>query len=725
MIYNSILLFSSSIKEEKMKKFCLILCLFVLLFSLLSCSNGDGDGEKNTGTAATTGSQTQPQGITLDNTAGISVSVNGNAKLTAINLATGNETANVMWSSDNTEVATVDISGNVRGVSDGTATITATSIDGKYTASCQVTVSSVVTGIGLDQSEIRLDVGESAQIFATIYPIGVKNNGISWTSSMESVASVSQDGTVRALSNGMTSIIAKSLDGDYIASCSVTVVTPVAEIRIGESDLMLNKGVSSSLTYTISPVDASDKTLVWSSSDESVAAVIDGRVTAIGAGKATITATAINGVSGKCEITVTSPVLGVTLNYNELTLNIGDLQQLIATVNPTDADVKDVIWSSADPSVVAIDSDSGTLKAMSAGNTVITVMTVEGSFTADCYVRVIKPISAITIEGNYHELFVGNTLQLVENIIPADAEPEELVWASTDESIATVSPTGLVTAVSHGTVVVTVTSKYGAVGSCTINSIDPSMLSVDVTEVRVSKDFVVLYVGEKYELEITVLPENASNKNITFDVSNDACVSIKDNVVSAVAPGLITITVKTSNPGVTADIIVQIKNLSEEEIAAKIAEYQNEIKAENDRYDKAVGALESEFNKKSKELNDILLSSGVSGKEEYETQKALLTAQLLDYQKIRDEAELNGNTEVVNEYNELINSTNKKLSNLEGDYKTRLKIEAELKDLRDQYTEDKSKEDVIHNANISAIEYDYQFIKPYITDPEPEQDPES
>ena len=707
-----------------MKKVCLILCLLLIAGLLFACGEDDEQPDNQTGAVTTTAQTTPTQGITLDNTTGISVGVNGTAKLTAINLATGNETSNVMWSSDNTAIATVDISGNVRGVSDGTAIITATSIDGKYAASCAVTVSSVVTGIGLDQSEITLDIGTSAKILATIYPIGVKNNGIQWTSSMESVATVSDDGNVTAISNGMTSIIARSLDGDYIAYCNVTVVTPVYEIAFNDSQLMLNNGISTSLTYSVIPADATDKSLVWTSSDESVAAVIDGRITGIGAGKATITATASNGVAGKCEVTVTSPVLGVTLNYTELTLNVGENQQLVATINPTDADVKDVYWSSGDPSIVSVDSVTGALTAISSGSTIITVTTLEGSFTADCSVKVIRPISAISIEGSYHEVYIGDTLQLIENVYPVDAEPEELIWVSSDESIAKVSSTGLVTAISHGTAVITVASKYGAFGSCTVNSIDPSQLKIDVTELRIDKDFYSIYVGEKLTFNITILPENASNKNLTYQLSNDTCATIKDNVLTGVSSGLITVTVRSSNPEVTLEILIQIKQLSEEEIAAKKEEYRNAIAAENERYEKAISDLENAFNAESKRINDILASSGVSGEAEYKQRKADLEKQLKEYQMLRDEAELAGDTAKVNELNEYISKITKDLSNLEGDYKTRLRFEAELKALQEEYTANRSKEDVLHSNNLAAIEYDYQFIKPYLTEPDPEPDPD-
>ena len=131
---------------------------------------------------------------------------------------------NVTWSSDNPDVASVSDNGTVMAKAAGTATITATTEDGGFTATCAVTVSTQpTTGISLNKSTLNLVVENSEQLTATIAPVNATNQNVTWSSSDSNIASVSNSGMVTAKAAGTTTITATTEDGSFIATCDVTV----------------------------------------------------------------------------------------------------------------------------------------------------------------------------------------------------------------------------------------------------------------------------------------------------------------------------------------------------------------------------------------------------------------------------------------------------------------------------------------------------------------------
>ena len=129
----------------------------------------------------------------------------------------------VTWSSSNRSVATVSSTGKVTGVKAGTATITAKTADGGYTATCKVTVTAKkVTGVTLNKSTLSLKAGGSAYLTAKVSPTGASGK-VTWSSSDASVATVSSTGKVTGVKAGTATITVKTVDGGYTASCKVTV----------------------------------------------------------------------------------------------------------------------------------------------------------------------------------------------------------------------------------------------------------------------------------------------------------------------------------------------------------------------------------------------------------------------------------------------------------------------------------------------------------------------
>ncbi len=171
---------------------------------------------------------------------------------------------------------------------------------------------------------------------------------------------------------------------------------PVTGLTLDRHEVSLTTGDSDTLVATITPDNATDQTVVWSSSDHTVVAIDgNGNITAMKAGTATITATSANGISDSCVVTVTDPtppdvpVTGLTLDRHEVNMTTGDSDTLTATITPDNATDKSVAWSSSDSTVVAVD-ENGNITAMKAGTATITA-TSANNISDSCVVTVTDP----------------------------------------------------------------------------------------------------------------------------------------------------------------------------------------------------------------------------------------------------------------------------------------------------------------------------------------------
>lgn len=171
----------------------------------------------------------------------------------------------------------------------------------------------------------------------------------------------------------------------------------VTGVTLNKSSLTLNVGDSSTLVATVKPDNATNKNVSWFSSNKNVVTVNNGKVTAVGEGSAVITAS-VDGKEIKCTVTVnkikdsTVEVTSVTLNKTSLSLNVGDSDTLVATVNPSNATNKNVSWSSSNNGVVTV--NNGAIKAVGEGSAVITVSA--GGKEVKCTVTVKKAVTYST-----------------------------------------------------------------------------------------------------------------------------------------------------------------------------------------------------------------------------------------------------------------------------------------------------------------------------------------
>ncbi len=279
-----------------------------------------------------------------------------------------------------------------------------------------------VTGISVNPTSLSLVEGETGSLTATVSPSDADDKTVIWDSSDKSVASV-VNGKVTALKAGSANITAKSVDGGFTASCSVSVsakTVDVASISLSKEELTLKEGDSETITATVKPDDATDKTVTWTSSDPSVATVDGGKIEAVKEGTATVTAKA-GDKTATCKVTVDKKVIAVEsveLDKTEVELTEGDSVTLTATVKPDDATDKTVTWTSSNPSVATV--DKGKIEAVKEGTATITAKTGEKSAACTVIVKAKVP------EHPLAALFGDYTF--TSPIVAFDEERENLVY---------------------------------------------------------------------------------------------------------------------------------------------------------------------------------------------------------------------------------------------------------------------------------------------------------
>lgn len=261
-----------------------------------------------TATAAVTVKAVPVENITLNKTS-VSLSEGETATLTATVNPTDATDKALTWSSSDILVAKVDASGKITAVGVGAAIITVEAENGvSATAKVTVTANTVaVESITLSKTSVSLKEGETATLTATVNPTNAADKTLTWSSSNTKVATVS-GGKITAVGVGTATITVKAANGvSSTAKVTVTAKTVAVEsITLSKTSVSLEEGETATLTATVNPANATNKTLTWSSSNSKVATVSGGKITAVGAGTATITVKAANGVTATAKITVTA-----------------------------------------------------------------------------------------------------------------------------------------------------------------------------------------------------------------------------------------------------------------------------------------------------------------------------------------------------------------------------------------------------------------------------------
>ena len=462
----------------------------------------------------------------------------------------------VSYSSSDETVATVDENGVVTAVSRGIATITAKTTDGGYTDTCLITVEQRATGVSVAPASKTLILGDSdasndsISLTATVSPSNANDQDITWTSSNPSVATVDEFGFVTAIAGGSAAITVTTNDGNHTAVCDITVEQRISGVTLSSLSMVINKGDAAILTAIVSPEDATNPAVTWQSSDTSIATVDgSGKVTAVNAGSATITATA-EGKSAVCDVTVVISVSAISLNSSLKTIEIGGTYTLVATVNPQDASYPDVTWSSSNSGVATV-TQGGVVTAVGYGTATITA-TADGK-SATCEISVKINVDKVTLSSTAKTVNQGKSFTLSTEVSPANATYSDVTWKSSNINVATVSQNGVVKAIDAGTTIITATAD-GVSATCTVK------VEIPVIDVSLSSGFELMYIGDTLKLVATANPGDATHRNVTWESSDASVATVSsDGTVEAVEIGEAVITAGIDGKSAECSIRVDMR----------------------------------------------------------------------------------------------------------------------------------------------------------------------
>lgn len=450
----------------------------------------------------------------------------------------------VKWASSDTSLATIDQTGHVTTLGVGTVTISCISEDNGTAAYCIVDITDPVTGLKLNTYYQEIVMGNKFVLIPEVLPFDAVNKNCTFKSTDDTIATVDESGIIFGVKGGECDIIVTTEESNFTAVCKIVVKEFVTSVEISGEKEYLNVKDTLELKATVLTESASNKGVIWTSSNPLVATVDSkGKVKGISVGNVVITATAADGsgMTDSVVIKVVIPVEKIDLSHSKITIYVGDTFNVSATIKPENATVKKIEWYSDDESVAKVYPD-GDIVGISAGRTIVHARSTDGNnVISDCTVIVKNPVLANRIKINSSEITMlkGKSRTLTARIYPTNTN-ESIRWESSDTSVVTVS-NGKIITVGAGECTVTAYSSLGTVSdTCKIYS-----MAMSATDIKLEQyDTFNLYV-------------DGAPKTINWRSSNPRIASVDQNgVVTARMPGECRITATSDSKTVTCYVKV-------------------------------------------------------------------------------------------------------------------------------------------------------------------------
>ncbi len=425
------------------------------------------------------------------------------------------------------------------------------------------------TALAISDATLTLAAAETATLTATPTPADAVGLIYTWTSDKPEVATV-ENGVVTAVAPGEATItvsaINSAMEAAVTAECKVTVTeTPATSVTLAKEAATLYAGDQIRLGYEIAPANAIASELTWTSTNEAVATVANGIVTAVAPGEAKIAIAVKNGamaeaVTDTCVITVPEYIAatGVTLSLTDTLVAKNATFTLVETIAPAGAMEVLKVWSSDNTAVATV--LNGVVTAVGAGEANISLRVKseksDAIYEATCKVKVMVAVNAAMINEKEVTITEGETAPLTLQYAPKDAKDLTIKWISSNEEVATVVD-GVVTAVAPGEATITVTLQNAVMAepvtaTCKV-TVEKKL--IPITSVTLSAERDTLIVGNELTLEATIVaPEEAPEATITWTSDKPEVATVVDGVVTAVAEGEAIITVSVINADMTEAI---------------------------------------------------------------------------------------------------------------------------------------------------------------------------
>ena len=370
----------------------------------------------------------------------------------------------------------------------------------------------------------------------------------------------------------------------------------VSSIKLNDTSKTLYNGKSTTLKATVFPINATNKSLTWKSSNTKVATIDkNGKVKALKVGNAIITATSTDGsnVSAQCKIKVVQRVTKIKLNKSIINLSKkGKTAKIKATVYPNNAYDKSVNWTSNNKKVATVDKNGKIKATTNKGTTYVNAIAKDGSkIRTRVLVVVGEKVKKITLNKTSVTLNRGaknRIFQLKKAIKNKNATYKGVSWYSSNKNVATVNSNGKVTIKHRGKVVITVKAKDGSNKSAKCKfTVKQLVTKLSYNNKKQVKE---LYKNKTIKFAVTVVPSNANNKGLTYSSSNKKVATVNSKgVVKGIKAGTVTITakakdgsrkvvkltVKVKNPPISDNTKLTIKQLKSKSIVKRHCDMLN------------------------------------------------------------------------------------------------------------------------------------------------------
>lgn len=448
-------------------------------------------------------------------------------------------------------------------------------------------VNADTNAIKLDKNQLTLGIGYYETLRYSL-ATGLNSSNIIWTSSNEKVATV-QNGKVIAITEGST-IITATINGNK-STCRVNVSSnyvPVKGISLNKSNLDILLGTSEQLIQTVNPIDATNRDVIWTSSNEEVVTVENGNVVAKKLGFAIITAS-ISGFKSTCRVNVVDviPLKSISINKSNIVIKENSYENLIISYSPSNATNKKVTWKSSNPNIVTVDQQ-GNITGVNPGSATVTAISNDGGYVSMCNVTVeaiSKNIIGIDLDKKELSIVSGKKEKLNVIINPSYAENKNITWISSNEEVATVE-NGEVNAISPGTTEIKAISEDGEKEAiCKVTVTSPIVESLSFTNEEQT-----VYVNSRTKLNTILEPENSNIENLIWTSSNEEVATVENGIVNAISIGETTVSVFNEENTINASIKVIVVDEPEEELNITIEGYNLNFDPEIKNYTLKIGS---------------------------------------------------------------------------------------------------------------------------------------
>ena len=396
-----------------------------------------------------------------------------------------------------------------------------------------------VQQITLTPSASSVVVGESLQITAKVLPENATNATLKWKITPENVLKPTAVlGQFTAQQVGEALVRAEAADGSGITAECKVVVKPrlVQAISLNATQKHLIIGDSFTLTATLSPENATNRNVIWKLvSGNAISLSNTGVIQAKKVGEALVRAEAADGsgTTAECKVVVKPRLVqSISLNATQKELIIGDSFTLTATLSPENTTNRNVIWKLVSGDAISL-SNTGVIQAKKVGEALVRAEAADGSgITAECKV-VVKPrlVQAIALNATQKEVIVGDSFTLTATLSPENATNRNVIWKLVSGDAISLSNTGVIQAKKVGEALVRAEAADGSGITAECKVVVKPRLVQTISLNSTKKD---LLVGESFALTATVMPENATNRNVIWKlVSGDAISLSNTGVIQA------------------------------------------------------------------------------------------------------------------------------------------------------------------------------------------------